>query len=131
MNQCPHCQKRIPSGTKTCPECGRPLPLLNRALDTYGGTIPDLFAFVHKPIQRLIPSKIGDILGSILGFAAVLVHVSLMIVFLLTLVVAANALLTGRLDSVDWFAEVASLIVTLGHLTLIYPAITRHIDEDE
>jgi len=131
MNQCPHCQKRIPSGTKTCPECGRPLPLLNRALDTYGGTIPDLFAFVHKPIQRLIPGKIGDILGSILGFAAVLVHVSLMIVFLLTLVVAANALLTGRLDSVDWFAEVASLIVTLGHLTLIYPAITRHIDEDE
>lgn len=37
-----------------------------------------------------------------LYFAVVLVHVGLMIVFLLTLVVAANALLTGRLDSVDW-----------------------------
>ena len=36
MNQCPHCEKNIPSGTKVCPECGRPLPLHNRALDAFG-----------------------------------------------------------------------------------------------
>ena len=115
MNQCPHCEKNIPSGTKVCPECGRPLPLHNRALDAFGGTIPALFQSFHRPIQRIIPGRPGDIVGSILGFTAVMIYIIALIVLLVALFVAGRALVTCRIGEVDWFGEILDTLDVLSH----------------
>lgn len=116
MNQCPHCEKNIPSGLKVCPECGRKLPLLNRALDAFGGTIPALFQRVHGPVQRLIPGRAGDILGGVLGFAAVMIYMISILVALVALFVALRALIFGRLGDVDWAGEIVDVFERLSRL---------------
>lgn len=113
MNQCPYCEKNIPSGTRTCPECGRRLPPVNRALDAFGGTIPALFQAVHGFFGKIIPGKAGDIIGNALGFAAVMVYIILIMLLLVLLFVAARALLTGRIGDMNWLEETLDIFGAL------------------
>lgn len=122
MNQCPHCEQNIPSGLKVCPECGRKLPLANRALDAFGGTIPALFQRVHGPIQRIIPGRVGDILGGILGFTAVMIYMIAILAALVALFVALRALIFGRLGDVNWVEEIIDVFDGLSRMVNVQRA---------
>ena len=115
MNRCPHCQNDIPSGTRTCPACGRRLPLHNRFLDAFGSSIQSVFALAHGFVQRLIPGTVGDDIGCIIGFIAVMVYIITIILALVILFVAGRALVVGRIDKVDWIEEVFGVLEFLYH----------------
>ena len=125
MDQCPNCEKYIPSGLKECPECGYKFSAMHIFLDRYGGMIPELFSFVYEKTGGDKHKFLSNTLAAIVTLGFVIITI---LAFLIPLA-AISLLITGDLGKVSMIERVSYIVAELVMFGRVYPLLSAFLQE--